>query len=226
MRASDWGARLSAESLVQNLAHARPEVRGVQQDVALHGNVEEAHGCERRCGRRAQRAPGPLGRARRAARAAAPHSPGSGASVAARALPRHARGRGHLTVRTPSRRVFGLAREPPECLRRAARAMEGAPAGAAPEPRTRKPYTITKQRECWTEEEHQRFLDALKLHGRAWRRIEGAWLRRAPRRPGAPLPQPLPPRSLLWRSPSGVGEPTSLAPYVRFCAAVGPGNVR
>jgi hypothetical protein len=175
---------------------------------------------------RAQRAPGPLGRARRAARAAAPHSPGSGASVAARALPRHARGRGHLTVRTPSRRVFGLAREPPECLRRAARAMEGAPAGAAPEPRTRKPYTITKQRECWTEEEHQRFLDALKLHGRAWRRIEGAWLRRAPRRPGAPLPQPLPPRSLLWRSPSGVGEPTSLAPCVRFCAAVGPGNVR
>jgi hypothetical protein len=134
-------------------------------------------------------------------------------------------GRGHLTVRTPSRRVFGLARTPPECLRRAARAMEGAPAGAAPEPRTRKPYTITKQRECWTEEEHQRFLDALKLHGRAWRRIEGAWLRRAPRRPGAPLPQPLPPQSLLWRSPSGVGEPTSLAPCVRFCAAVGPGNV-
>ena len=57
--------------------------------------------------------------------------------------------------------------------------MEGAPVGAPPEPRTRKPYTITKQRECWTEEEHQRFLDALKLHGRAWRRIEGAWLRGA-----------------------------------------------
>ncbi len=36
----------------------------------------------------------------------------------------------------------------------------------------RKPYTITKQRERWTDEEHQKFLEALKLYGRAWRRIE------------------------------------------------------
>ncbi|XP_062111006.1 protein REVEILLE 7-like isoform X2 [Humulus lupulus] len=36
----------------------------------------------------------------------------------------------------------------------------------------RKPYTITKQREKWTEEEHQKFLDALKLYGRGWRQIE------------------------------------------------------
>ncbi|KAL8554063.1 hypothetical protein ACS0TY_002329 [Phlomoides rotata] len=37
---------------------------------------------------------------------------------------------------------------------------------------TRKPYTITKQRERWTEDEHNRFLEALKLFGRAWQRIE------------------------------------------------------
>ncbi|KAK7333036.1 hypothetical protein VNO80_29796 [Phaseolus coccineus] len=38
--------------------------------------------------------------------------------------------------------------------------------------KVRKPYTITKQRERWTDEEHKKFLEALKLHGRAWRRIE------------------------------------------------------
>ncbi|KAL8550085.1 hypothetical protein ACS0TY_008787 [Phlomoides rotata] len=39
-------------------------------------------------------------------------------------------------------------------------------------PKVRKPYTITKQRERWTEEEHKKFLEALKLYGRDWRRIE------------------------------------------------------
>jgi MYB-related transcription factor LHY len=39
---------------------------------------------------------------------------------------------------------------------------------------TRKPYTITKQREKWTDQEHGRFLEALRMYGRAWRRIEGA----------------------------------------------------
>lgn len=39
-------------------------------------------------------------------------------------------------------------------------------------PKVRKPYTITKQRERWTEDEHKKFLEALNLYGRAWRRIE------------------------------------------------------
>ncbi|KAK8972141.1 hypothetical protein V6N11_000606 [Hibiscus sabdariffa] len=39
-------------------------------------------------------------------------------------------------------------------------------------PKARKPYTISKQREKWTEEEHQKFLEALRLYGRGWRQIE------------------------------------------------------
>ncbi|CAN6839834.1 unnamed protein product [Brassica oleracea] len=39
-------------------------------------------------------------------------------------------------------------------------------------PKVRKPYTITKERERWTDEEHNKFVEALKLYGRAWRKIE------------------------------------------------------
>ncbi|KAF6150538.1 hypothetical protein GIB67_030339 [Kingdonia uniflora] len=36
----------------------------------------------------------------------------------------------------------------------------------------RKPYTITKSRESWTEEEHEKFLEALQLFDRDWKKIE------------------------------------------------------
>jgi len=38
--------------------------------------------------------------------------------------------------------------------------------------KTRKPYTITKARENWTDEEHSKFLEALKLYDRDWKKIE------------------------------------------------------
>ncbi|XP_006655018.3 protein REVEILLE 3-like [Oryza brachyantha] len=39
--------------------------------------------------------------------------------------------------------------------------------------KARKPYTITRPRERWSGEEHDRFLHALMLFGRDWKRIEG-----------------------------------------------------
>ncbi|KAK7357289.1 hypothetical protein VNO80_16573 [Phaseolus coccineus] len=38
--------------------------------------------------------------------------------------------------------------------------------------KTRKPYTITKSRESWTEAEHDKFLEALQLFDRDWKKIE------------------------------------------------------
>ncbi|KAH9731787.1 myb-like protein g [Citrus sinensis] len=41
-----------------------------------------------------------------------------------------------------------------------------------PSKKIRKPYTITKSRESWTEQEHDKFLEALQLFDRDWKKIE------------------------------------------------------
>uniref|UniRef100_A0ACD6AN08 Uncharacterized protein n=1 Tax=Avena sativa TaxID=4498 RepID=A0ACD6AN08_AVESA len=47
-----------------------------------------------------------------------------------------------------------------------------ASASAAEATKVRKPYTITKSRESWTEPEHDKFLEALQLFDRDWKKIE------------------------------------------------------
>ncbi|XP_057980676.1 protein REVEILLE 6-like isoform X2 [Malania oleifera] len=41
-----------------------------------------------------------------------------------------------------------------------------------PSKKIRKPYTITKSRESWTDQEHEKFLEALQLFDRDWKKIE------------------------------------------------------
>ncbi|OWM64271.1 hypothetical protein CDL15_Pgr018843 [Punica granatum] len=47
-----------------------------------------------------------------------------------------------------------------------------APFSEDPSKKVRKPYTITKSRESWTEQEHDKFLEALQLFDRDWKKIE------------------------------------------------------
>ncbi|XP_024313126.1 uncharacterized protein LOC100834369 isoform X2 [Brachypodium distachyon] len=48
--------------------------------------------------------------------------------------------------------------------------MEQTPPGAGK--KARKPYTITRPRERWSPDEHERFLDAMLRFGRDWKKIE------------------------------------------------------
>ncbi|CAM8928935.1 unnamed protein product [Rhodiola kirilowii] len=50
--------------------------------------------------------------------------------------------------------------------------MASSTATDAMEKKVRKPYTITKSRESWTDEEHDKFLEALQLFDRDWKKIE------------------------------------------------------
>ncbi|KAL6899481.1 hypothetical protein ACP4OV_006139 [Aristida adscensionis] len=49
---------------------------------------------------------------------------------------------------------------------------DGGGAGEDASKKVRKPYTITKSRESWTEQEHDKFLEALQLFDRDWKKIE------------------------------------------------------
>ncbi|KAL2469021.1 Protein REVEILLE 6 [Forsythia ovata] len=46
------------------------------------------------------------------------------------------------------------------------------PGAEDPNKKVRKPYTITKSRESWTDQEHDKFLEALQLFDRDWKKIE------------------------------------------------------
>lgn len=50
----------------------------------------------------------------------------------------------------------------------------GAAAAASPRKKPRKPYTISKAREAWSQEEHAAFVAALKEQGRNWKAIAAA----------------------------------------------------
>ncbi|XP_021726742.1 protein REVEILLE 6-like isoform X1 [Chenopodium quinoa] len=61
---------------------------------------------------------------------------------------------------------------PEESPASAATATVSSPTDDSSSKKIRKPYTITKSRESWTEPEHDKFLEALQLFDRDWKKIE------------------------------------------------------
>ncbi|GJM94698.1 hypothetical protein PR202_ga11370 [Eleusine coracana subsp. coracana] len=77
----------------------------------------------------------------------------------------------------------------------------------------RKPYTISRPREKWSTEEHERFLHSMLMFGRDWKTIEQFMETKSISRRATPLPLPparhlpTPAASLLPPSPSPLAEP-------------------
>ncbi|KAK6918327.1 SANT/Myb domain [Dillenia turbinata] len=68
--------------------------------------------------------------------------------------------------------LHGLHSIPLPSTTMAATAGGGAASSVEEQKKVRKPYTITKSRENWTEQEHDKFLEALQLFDRDWKKIE------------------------------------------------------
>ncbi|XP_010544758.1 PREDICTED: protein REVEILLE 3-like isoform X2 [Tarenaya hassleriana] len=74
-----------------------------------------------------------------------------------------------LSSRTPTAET--AAKAPGDCSP-AAGGKNSLPFPEDSSKRTRKLYTMTKSRESWSEQEHDRFLEALQLFDRDWKKIE------------------------------------------------------